>query len=80
MSSDKTEVIILTNQFRIEGEIALIQGARITDFVNEAKRFMAITSARVFTHEGREVLAADFINLQMQEITLILPADALHRD
>jgi hypothetical protein len=75
MDTLKTQVIVLTKDFRIEGEIDLIQGARMTDFMNEVKRFMVVTNARVADHNGKELVRGDFINVQVANIEVILPAD-----
>ena len=76
MSTLKTEVIILTKDLRIEGEIDLIQGARITDFMNEVKRFMVVTNATVCDHGGKEILRGGFINVQVANIEIVLPAES----
>ncbi|EKD34990.1 MAG: hypothetical protein ACD_75C02098G0004 [uncultured bacterium] len=75
MDTLKTQVIVLTKDFRIEGEIDLIQGARMTDFMNEVKRFMVVTNARVADHNGKELVRAEFINVQVANIEVILPAE-----
>ena len=74
MSTLKTQVIILTKHFRIEGEIDLLPGARLTDFMNNSKEFMAVTSARVADHDGKELLKEEFINVLIRNIEIILPA------
>lgn len=75
MDTLKTQVIILTKDFRIEGVIDLIQGARMTDFMNEVKRFMVVTHARVADHNGKELVRGEFINVQVANIEVILPAE-----
>ena len=75
MSTLKTQVIVLTRDFRIEGEIDLLPGARLTDFMNETNRFMAVTSARVAGHDGKEILKGTFVNVLVRNIEIILPAE-----
>jgi Family of unknown function (DUF6812) len=75
MSTFKTKVIILTKDFRVEGEIDLIQGARITDFMNSAHRFMVVTNAVVADHDGKELVRGEFIDVQVENIEIILPAE-----
>lgn len=73
---NRTKVIILTGNYRIKGYIDVLPGARVTDFVVEAKNFIAVTDAEVFEPElgGRQVLAAPFININRQHIEIITPA------
>lgn len=77
MSNDRTAVIILVKDFRIEGEIDLIPGARVTDFMNNANNFIVVTDVTVFGHDGKEVIRAHFINVLVSNIAVILPADSL---
>ena len=72
----RTKVIILTGNLRIRGYIDVLPGARVTDFVVEAKNFIAVTDAEVFEPElgGRLVLAAPFIDVNRQHIQVIAPA------
>ena len=71
----RTKVIILTGNLRIRGYIDVLPGARVTDFVVEAKSFIAVTDAEVFEPElgGRLVLAAPFIDVNRQHIQIIAP-------
>ena len=43
----KTKVTILTGSYRIKGYIDLIPGARLTDYIVEAKSFVAVTEGDV---------------------------------
>ena len=75
MSALKTAIVILTKNFRIEGEVDLIPGARLTDFANESKVFMVVTGAKVSNHDGKELLMAKFIDVQVRKIEIIFPAN-----
>ncbi len=77
MTSDKTQVTIFTKSFRIDGDIDLIPGARLTDFMNETKKFMVVTNATLADHTGKEILSGQFLNLSVENIEIILPADCL---
>ncbi len=74
MSTLKTEIIILTKDFRIEGAIDLVPGARLTDFMNETNQFMVVTDATITDHYKKEILKSSFINLLTSNIQIILPA------
>ena len=72
---EKTKVTILTSTYRIRGYIDLLPGARITDFMAEARDFIAVINAEVWELQvgGRQVLSAPFINVSRDHIEIILP-------
>src|ERR687895_125802 len=72
---EKTKVTILTSTYRIKGHIDLLPGARVTDFMAEARDFIAVTNAEVWELQvgGRQILAAPFINVSRDHIEVILP-------
>lgn len=72
---EKTKVTILTSTYRVRGYIDLVPGARITDFMKEARDFIAVTDAEVWelTVGGRQVAATPFLNVSRQHIEIILP-------
>lgn len=71
----KTKVTILTSTYRIKGYIDLIPGARITDFMAEARDFIAVTQAEVWELQvgGRPVATAPFINVSRAHIEIVYP-------
>lgn len=71
----RTKVTILTETYRIEGYIDLIQGARITDYLVESKEFVALTDAEVYESAGKKskVLSAPFLNLNRSHIQIVIP-------
>jgi hypothetical protein len=75
MSDDesKTRITILTGTYRIKGTIDLLPGARVTDFMAEAKGFIAVTDAEVWEIVGRQVFTAPFINVNRDHIEIITP-------
>jgi hypothetical protein len=75
METGKTKVTILTSTYRIKGYIDLVPGARITDFMAEARDFIAVTTAEVWELQpgGRLVQSAPFINVSRDHIEIILP-------
>ena len=74
-ASTRTKVTILTASYRIKGFIDLIPGARVTDYVNDAKGFIAITDAEVWELAvgGRQMIAAKFMNVSRDHIQVITP-------
>ncbi len=72
---DRTKVTIFTSTYRIRGFIELVPGARITDFMAEARDFIAVTNAEVWELQpgGRQVASAPFLNISRFHIEIILP-------
>src|SRR3972149_5120042 len=48
IDESRTKVTILTGTYRIKGYIDLLPGARLTDYIVEAKDFVALTNAEVY--------------------------------
>ena len=69
----KTKVTILTGNYRIKGHIDLLPGARMTDYIVEAKGFIAVTDAEVWEVTGRQIFTAPFINVSRNHIEIIAP-------
>ncbi|HTQ77473.1 MAG TPA: hypothetical protein VMI15_05580 [Burkholderiales bacterium] len=71
----RTKVTIFTGSYRIKGYIDLIPGARVTDYMAEAKEFIAVTEAEVWELEigGRQLLSAPFLNVSREHIQVIAP-------
>lgn len=70
---DMTKVTILTGTYRIKGQINLLPGARMTDYMAQAKDFIAVTDAEVWEIIGRQVFSAPFINVNRGHIQIIVP-------
>ena len=68
-----TKVTILTSTYRIKGHINLVPGARMTDYMAQAKEFIAVTDAEVWEIIGRQVFSAPFINVSRSHIQIIVP-------
>ena len=69
----KTQVTILTGTYRIRGYISLVPGARVTDYMVDAKGFIAVTDAEVWELTGRQVLTAPFLNVSRDHIQIVTP-------
>ena len=73
----RTKVLILTERYKIRGEIALIPGARLTDFVVDMRHFLAVADAEVLTHDGQLVFSASFVSVHRDHIEIIVPSEAI---
>ena len=72
---NRTRITILTSTYRIKGYVDVLPGARVTDFIVEAKDFIAVTDAEVYEPElgGRQVLTAPFIDVNRDHIQVMAP-------
>jgi hypothetical protein len=78
-SEDSTAIVIHTATYRIEGRIALVPGARLTDFVRSTPEFIAIADAVVYDHAGKKLFSSEFIDVAKRTIDIIAPADAIRK-
>ncbi len=74
-NENRTKVAILTGTYHIEGFIDLIPGSRLTDYMDGAREFLAVTDAEVFeSNEGiRHVMKAPFLNVSRNHIQIVTP-------
>lgn len=72
---DKTEVIIYTHDYRVRGNISLVPGARLTDYMVESKAFLAVTDAEIHDKQGALLLKTPFLDVNRDYIVLIIPAE-----
>jgi hypothetical protein len=74
----RTRVTIFTGSYRIRGWIDLIPGARVTDYMAEAKTFIAVTDAEVYELAigGRQLLSVPFLDVNCEHIQIIAPEPA----
>ena len=72
---NRTKVTIFTSAYRIKGYIELLPGARMTDYMAEAKDFFAITDAEVWELEigGRQLMSTPFLNVSREHVQVIAP-------
>jgi hypothetical protein len=68
-----TRVTIFTGHYRIVGDIDLLPGARVTDYLAEAREFFAVTNAEVWDLNGRKIAAGAFMNVNRNRIEVMMP-------
>jgi hypothetical protein len=71
--AQRTRVLLFTDRHRIRGYVALAPGARLTDYLEESKRFIPVTDAEVATLDGAPVRAVPFLAVSRAHIEMILP-------
>lgn len=70
---NRARVVMLAGSFRIKGEIELVAGARITDYMVESKPFIAVTNAEVWDLEGRRIMIVPFLNIARDHVIVVAP-------
>lgn len=76
-AESRTRVIVMTGSYRIVGSVDLLPGARVTDFLAEARNFFAMTDAEVWGLDGRRLFTSSFLNVNRDRIDLIMPEDTV---
>ncbi|KPK33370.1 MAG: hypothetical protein AMJ66_05495 [Betaproteobacteria bacterium SG8_40] len=71
--TNRTKVMILTGTYRVKGFISLVPGARVTDYMVEAKDFIAVTDAEVRDLNDRHLLNAPFLNVSRESVHIVAP-------
>ena len=72
--SSTTRVVILTANYRMTGDIAKFSDSRLTDYINEARRFIAVTDAEVSVRDGGLIFRTPFLDVLSDSIEVITPA------
>jgi hypothetical protein len=70
-------VVICTSLYRVEGDMYLVPGSRLTDIVNvKTKDFFPITDAKILSPTEDKVLyTLDFVAINREEIIMIFPLE-----
>lgn len=71
--NNRVRVVMLAGSFRIKGEVELVPGARITDYMIESKPFIAVTNAEVWDLEGRRIMVVPFLNVSRDHVVVVAP-------
>lgn len=70
---NRVKVQIFTGTYRVKGYIDLMPGARVTDYMVEAKDFIAVTDAELWEVGGRRVLTTPFLNVSRDHVQMVVP-------
>lgn len=73
VNNEKTRVIILTGNYRVEGDIHLSSEARVTDYIINSRDFIAVTDAEIKDNAGHPLLTSKFVNVHRNRIEVIMP-------
>jgi hypothetical protein len=76
-NSNRSKFTVLANGFRIKGHGSVIPGARVTDYLNSAEDFIALTNADVWEiGSGRKLMSAPFITINRSNVEIVIPDEA----
>jgi len=70
---NRTKIMILTGTYRVKGFIELVPGARVTDYMVEAKDFIAVTDAEVRDLNDRHIVNTPFLNVSRDCVQIVVP-------
>ncbi len=76
-NKEQVRVMIATSVYRIEGEMHVLSGSRLTDALNsKAKDFFAVTDAHVFSLHGEDLLwKAEYVAVNREAIAMVVPLE-----
>jgi len=73
VSKSKVRVVAVVDGWRIEGDLHILSGSRLTDSINsKAKDFLAVTEARIFDAKNSALLfETPYLALNRDSISMI---------
>lgn len=77
IAKEPLRVIIQTISQRIQGLMHMRQNTRLKDEINQSERFIAVTQATVFGKDGKPLYQTEFMLVQCDHITWIIPEEDL---
>ncbi len=69
-------VMVLMAGYRLEGDVHVSPGGRLTDEVNRETNFIPMTRVNVYTLAGQKVVSLDFLTLNKSNILFMAPVAA----
>lgn len=76
-SKDRVRVVVVTNLYRIEGELHVLAGSRLSDSLNsKSKDFLAMTDAKVYRVDGEDALySPSYLVVNRASIDAVFPLE-----
>ncbi|MCE5203359.1 MAG: hypothetical protein ABFC80_04840 [Coriobacteriales bacterium] len=74
---DTVRVMVITKDHRIEGDMHVLEGSRLTDSLNSrGKDFYALTNARIYKIASDELIASpEYVAVARDGMTAVFPVD-----
>ena len=77
-TKETIRVMIILRDYRIEGDMHLVSGSRLTDIVNlKTKDFFPITDAKIFSLLGEALYSLNYVAVNRDAIAAIFPLDEM---
>jgi hypothetical protein len=76
IAKDKVRSHIQTETHHILGNVHVRRGERLSDELNQATVFLAITEADIYTPEGQLLYSTDFVAVNRKHIIWLMPIDS----
>ena len=73
-AENSTLIVLHTTNYVIIGRVALVPGARLTDFIRESDDFIAIVDAVLYDRDEVELKQLAFLDVRKDSIEIIYPA------
>lgn len=77
VSKEAVSVIIQTPSGRVHGKIHIRPDERLKDALNQAEPFFAVTEAKIYDVNNKQIYCTDFLAIQREYIIWLLPEDQL---
>lgn len=76
-NKNAVRVMIITKDHRIEGEMYILEGSRLTDALNaKSKDFYALTAAKMWGVTDNQLIASpEYVAIAREAITAIFPVE-----
>lgn len=76
-SKDKVRCVVVVGNWRVEGDIHVLAGSRLTDALNsKAKDFIAVTDSVVFdATTGKEIFRPPYLAVNRDAMSVIFPVE-----
>jgi hypothetical protein len=75
VTKDVVQCQIQTVTHRIRGFVHVHKGERLSDEINQANLFLAVTNAEIFTLEGKIVYTSNFLAINLEHIIWLMPIE-----
>jgi len=77
-TKETIRVMIILRDYRIEGDMHLVSGSRLTDIVNlKTKDFFPITNAKIFSLLGEALYSLNYVAVNRDAIAAIFPLEEI---
>jgi hypothetical protein len=74
VAKDKVSVVVMTPQYRIEGDLHVVQGGRLIDEINKERDFIPLTNVTVYDLVGGNPIdTVEFIAIHKNTIVFVAP-------